>query len=129
MREKDASWGFPALLNDVRILKLPKMPRPALLSSMICLFLGASVVRAADWPAWGGKDLGRNMVSPEKGLPDDFKPGEKSPMGDGMLPGSTKDVRWVMKLGTLICGNPTVAAGRVFIGSDDSSLQGDSRLK
>ena len=69
------------------------------------------------------------MVSAETGLPDTFKPGEKSPTGEGMLPGTTENVRWVVKLGNLICGNPTVADGRVFVGTDDASLQGDSRLK
>jgi len=69
------------------------------------------------------------MVSNEKGLPDTFKPGEKSPTGEGMIPGSTENVRWVAKLGTFICGNPTVADGRVFVGTDDASLQGDTRLK
>lgn len=89
----------------------------------------ATTARAHDWPAWGGSDPGRNMVSSEKGLPVSFKPGEKSPQGEGMLPGSTENVRWVTKLGTFICGNPTVAGGRVFIGTDDANLQGDPRLK
>ena len=69
------------------------------------------------------------MVSDEKNLPESFKPGEKSPKGDGMLPGSTENVRWVAKLGTFICGNPTVAGGRVYLGTDDAMLQGDPRLK
>jgi outer membrane protein assembly factor BamB len=95
----------------------------------LSILLGAATARAGEWPAWGGNDLGRNMVSPEKGLPETFKPGEKSPMGDGMLPGSTENIRWVAKLGNLVCGNPTVSGGRVFVGSDDASLQGDTRIK
>lgn len=93
------------------------------------LFLSMISARAGDWPSWGGADPGRNMVSNEKGLPVTFKPGEKSPTGEGMLPGSTEDVRWVVKLGNFICGNPTVANGRVFIGTDDAALGGDTRLK
>jgi outer membrane protein assembly factor BamB len=69
------------------------------------------------------------MVSPEKGLPESFKPGEKSPTGDGMLPGTTGNVRWVAKLGNLVCGNPTVSGGCVFVGTDDAMLQNDPRLK
>jgi outer membrane protein assembly factor BamB len=99
------------------------------LSLTAALSLAMTSAHAADWPAWGGSDPGRNMVSLEKGLPDAFKPGEKSPQGDGMLPGTTENVRWVTKLGTLICGNPTVANGRVFVGTDDSTLQGDARFK
>ena len=99
------------------------------LSVTMSVLLAVAAAQAADWPAWGGSDLGRNMVSNEKGLPDTFKPGEKSPTGEGMIPGSTENVRWVAKLGTFICGNPTVADGRVFVGTDDASLQGDTRLK
>src|ERR1700722_5490378 len=95
----------------------------------VAFFLAMASVQAADWPAWGGGDLGRNMVSPEKGLPDTFKPGEKSSTGAGMEPGTTENVRWVVRLGNLICGNPTVADGRVFVGTDDTCLQNDTRLK
>jgi len=97
--------------------------------SLSASLLLAVTIQAGDWPSWGGPDPGRNMVSAEKGLPMTFKPGEKSPTGAGMLPGTTENVRWVVKLGTFICGNPTVANGRVFVGTDDASLQGDSRLK
>jgi outer membrane protein assembly factor BamB len=93
------------------------------------MFLMVATVQAGDWPAWGGPDSGRNMVSPETGLPDTFKPGEKSPTGEGMLLGTTENVRWVAKLGSHICGNPTVANGRVFVGTDDAGLQHDSRFK
>jgi hypothetical protein len=38
---------------------------------------------AADWPQWGGTD-DRNMVSPEKGLPESFEPGKKRTDGSGI---------------------------------------------
>ena len=105
------------------------MTKFPLVSLAAAIFLVGVPVQAGDWPSWGGCDLGRNMVSCETGLPETFKPGEKSPKGDGMLPGTTENVRWVARLGTFICGNPTVADGRVFVGTDDASLQGDPRLK
>ena len=105
------------------------MTKSAPLSVTLAIFLAATSVYAADWPAWGGSDLGRNMVSCETGLADTFKPGDKSTNGEGILPETTENVRWVVKLGTLICGNPTVADGRVFVGTDDSSLMHDPRLK
>ncbi len=92
-------------------------------------FLAAVASRAADWPSWGGHDPGRNMVSKEKGLPDSFKPGERQPTGDSIDLVTTENVRWVTRLGTYIYGNPTVAGGRVFAGSDDSLLTGDGRIK
>lgn len=108
---------------------IPMTNKTICASVALLLVLSASGVRAADWPSWGGADPGRNMVSSETGLPDSFKPGEKSPKGDGILPSTTENVRWVVKLGAHICGNPTVAAGRVYIGTDDANLQDDKRFK
>ena len=76
---------------------------------------------AEDWPQWGGRD-GRNMVSEEKGLPDSFVPGKKRPDGSGIDPATTKNVRWVARLGSQTYGNPTVADGRVFVGTNDADL-------
>ena len=86
-----------------------------------------AVLLAADWPQWGGHDLGRNMVSPETGLPDTFDPGQKTP--DGIDTATATNVRWGVRLGTHIYGNPTVSGGKVFVGTDDASLAGDERLK
>lgn len=47
------------------------------------------------------------MVSPERGLPDSFDPG------------SGRGVRWVAALGTETHATPTVAGGRVFIGTNN----------
>jgi len=80
------------------------------------LSLCGSTAQAADWPQWGGSD-GKNMVSEEKGLPDSFVPGEKDPQGAGIKMETTKNVKWVARLGGLTCSTPTVAGGRVFIGT------------
>ena len=80
------------------------------------LSLCGSAAPAADWPQWGGSD-GKNMVSEEKGLPDSFVPGEKDPQGAGIKMETTKNVKWVARLGGLTCSTPTVAGGKVFIGT------------
>src|SRR5437660_12807615 len=80
---------------------------------------------AEDWPQWGGKDPGRNMYSPEKGLPDhfskqsanakiDFKPG-----GEEIDPKSAQNLKWVAKIGSQSYGNVTVAGGKVYIGTNN----------
>jgi outer membrane protein assembly factor BamB len=84
---------------------------------------------ASDWPQWGGHDPGRNMVSDERGLPESFVPGKKDPKGKGILLESAQNVRWAVKLGSYIYGNPTVAGGKVFVGTDDSAIEDDTRIK
>ena len=75
----------------------------------------------------GGSD-GRNMVSDEKSLPDSFVPGEKSSAA-GIDLATTKNVKWVARLGNYAYGNPTVAGGRVFVGTDAATLSPDRRSK
>lgn len=91
----------------------------------VVVILGPALLQAADWPQWGGRDC-RNMVSDEKGLPEDFDPGSKKPSG-GIDLSTTRNVKWIAKLGSAAYGNPTVADGRVFVGTDDQTLSDDGR--
>ncbi len=61
---------------------------------------------SGEWPMWGGTS-DRNMVSNMKGLPIewDVKTG--------------KNVKWVADLGSQSYGNPIVAGGMVFIGTNN----------
>jgi outer membrane protein assembly factor BamB len=99
----------------------------------IVLFLACLVVlssrpaRAEDWPQWGGADH-RNMASPATGIPDCFVPGDKKSDGSGVDPKTTKNVKWVAKLGSQTCGNPVVAGGRVYIGTNDFGIA-DARFQ
>jgi outer membrane protein assembly factor BamB len=89
--------------------------------------LGPPLASAGDWPQWGGHD-GRNAVSDEKGLPDAFDPGKRKPGSKDIDLATTRNVKWVAKLGSQTYGNPVVAGGRVFVGTNDSSRR-DPRHK
>jgi len=88
--------------------------RAWLLLAVACT-LSASA-QAGDWPQWGGTDA-KNMMSEEKGLPDFFDPGKFSRRGEYDL-SAAKNVKWIARLGTQTYGNPTVAGGRVFVGTN-----------
>ena len=81
-----------------------------------------------DWPMWG-RTPSRNMVSPAQGAPETFDPGR--PGADGEIdPKSTKNVKWSVPLGSNAFGNPVVAGGRVYVGTNnekprDPTVQGD----
>lgn len=83
---------------------------------------------AGDWPQWGGQSE-RNMVSSEAPLADAFTPGEKNPRGGGIDMATTRNVKWVARLGSAAYGNPTVAGGRVFVGTDDLTVTDDPRFR
>ena len=76
----------------------------------------ATPAPGGDWPQWGGTP-GRNMVSPEKHLPETFSPGRTA--GGGIDPNGPRNVRWAAPLGSATYGTPTIAGGRVFVGTND----------
>src|SRR5919199_1097146 len=81
--------------------------------SVATLGLAAVVLMGADpgtgdWPMWGGTP-DRNMVSLMKGLPTSWDIKTK------------KNVKWVAALGSQSYGNPVVAAGRVFAGTNNEA--------
>lgn len=87
------------------------------------LGLGICSALADDWPQWGGNDLGRNMYSPVKNLPESMDPGRFKPGTEEVDLTTTKNVKWVAKLGSQTYGNPTVANGRVLIGTNNEGLR------
>jgi outer membrane protein assembly factor BamB len=72
--------------------------------------LGASDPGTGDWPMWGGTP-DRNMVSNMKGLPLDWDIKTK------------KNVKWVAELGSQSYGNPVVASGMVFVGTNNEAAR------
>ncbi|MBI3269029.1 MAG: PQQ-binding-like beta-propeller repeat protein [Planctomycetes bacterium] len=90
--------------------------------AILVLTLGAlcGLLRAEDFPVWG-HDVSRNMVSPEKGLPGSFVPGKPKPDSEEIDLATTKNVKWVAKLGSQCYGNPTIAGGKVFVGTNNES--------
>ncbi|NDC63798.1 MAG: pyrrolo-quinoline quinone [Planctomycetia bacterium] len=97
----------------------------ALLGACLPLAVTASA-RSDDWPQWGGGAV-RNMASRETGLPATFNPGRKKRDRLGFDPATATNVRWIARLGSENYSAPVVAAGRVYIGTNDEDLD-DPRL-
>ncbi|HYE32213.1 MAG TPA: PQQ-binding-like beta-propeller repeat protein [Methylomirabilota bacterium] len=84
--------------------------------------LAATVLAAtaADWPQWGGANH-RNMFSPEKGLPDKVEPGKFKQGTEEVDLSTTKNVKWVAKLGSQSYGNASISNGKVFVGTNNDT--------
>ncbi len=81
------------------------------------LMFAKSDPNSGDWPMWGGTP-DRNMVSSMKGLPTTWDVKTK------------KNVKWVAELGSQAYGNPVVAGGMIFLGTNnegprDPNVKGD----
>ncbi|MBP6820753.1 MAG: PQQ-binding-like beta-propeller repeat protein [Acidobacteria bacterium] len=70
----------------------------------------ASDPGGGDWPMWGGTP-DRNMVSNMKGLPTTWDVAKKI------------NVKWVAAIGSQSYGNPVVAGGQVYIGTNNEALR------
>ncbi|MCD6048849.1 MAG: qheDH [Verrucomicrobia bacterium] len=90
------------------------------LAASLALLAGVLTSSAQDWPQWGG-NAQRNMYSPAKGLPDKFEPGKFKSGTEEIDMATTKNVKWVAKLGSQSYGNTTVAQGKVFVGTNNDS--------
>jgi outer membrane protein assembly factor BamB len=82
----------------------------AALALSACVLGSPAAARAGDWPMWGGTQV-RNMVSEMKGAPTTWDIQAK------------KNVRWVAELGSQSYGNPVVAGGKVFVGTNNEALK------
>jgi outer membrane protein assembly factor BamB len=71
--------------------------------------LYASDPGTGDWPMWGGTP-DRNMVSAMEAAPVEWDVDDKT------------NVVWVSKLGSQTYGNPVVAGGKVFVGTNNEAL-------
>ena len=84
-------------------------------------WLTANTASGGDWRQWGGGD-GKNMVSPETGLPESFVPGEKDSQAGQIILATARDVKWARRLCQAIYSTPVVADGRIFLGGRDPGV-------
>lgn len=73
-----------------------------------------------EWPEWGG-DGHNNMFSLAKGIPVEMEPGKRKKGTEDIDMSTTKNVKWVAKIGSQSYGTPTIAGGKVLIGTNNES--------
>jgi len=81
---------------------------------------GEGLSKGEDWPTWG-RDSTRNMVGKAKNLPVEVNPGEMNDETEEIDLKTTKNIRWIAKLGSQSYGNVSVAHGKVFAGTNNES--------
>jgi len=91
----------------------PRLIGPLIVAGLLTACCFFTKAQAADQPQWGERHS-RNMVSSETGLPETFDPE------------TGKNIKWSVSLGNSAYGSPTIAAGKVLIGANNSEPR-DSR--
>ncbi|MFO0901748.1 MAG: PQQ-binding-like beta-propeller repeat protein [Pirellulales bacterium] len=76
-------------------------------------------VKPGDWAQWGGTSY-RNNVPIADNIPLEWEPGEFDRKTGVWKKDAAKNVKWVVSLGSQTYGNPVIADGRVYVGSNNS---------
>lgn len=75
-------------------------------------------VGPGDWPQWGGSRL-RNNTPAATNIPTEWAVGEIDSQTGEWRRESAQNIKWVARLGSQSYGNPVVANGKVFIGTNN----------
>ncbi|MFM8635953.1 MAG: PQQ-binding-like beta-propeller repeat protein [Planctomycetia bacterium] len=95
-------------------------PRAAPAKVALALILTALplTASASDWNQWGGSPV-RNNVSPAKNIPAEWAPGDFDATTGEWKSKTSTNVAWVASLGSQSYGNPVVAGGKAFVGTNN----------
>ena len=73
-----------------------------------------------DWPQWAGSPL-RNNTPEGKNIPTEWEPGEFDSKTGEWQKETSKNIKWVGRLGSQSYGNPVVANGKVYVGTNNGA--------
>ena len=73
-----------------------------------------------DWPQWGGNSL-RNNTPFDANVPISWELGEIDPRTGAWSSDGAQNIKWVSRVGSQTYGNPVVADGKVFVGTNNGA--------
>ena len=83
------------------------------------VFAWVLATRAGGEEVWGGTPF-RNNVPVADNIPIEWQPGDFDRKTGAWKKDEAKNVKWVSTLGSQTYGNPVIANGKVFVGSNNS---------
>lgn len=78
-----------------------------------------ALAHTVEWAQWGGSSS-RNNVPVGFNIPIEFDVGDFNRETGEWVAGSGTNIRWVSRVGSQTYGNPVVADGKVFVGTNNS---------
>jgi outer membrane protein assembly factor BamB len=80
----------------------------------------ASEIHPGDWNQWAGSPV-RNNTPTAKNIPTDWNAGTFDDDTGAWKKDTSRNIKWAARLGSKTNGNPVVANGKVFIGTNNGS--------
>lgn len=96
----------------VTLAKAAKAPSPANVK--------LNQIGPKDWGQWGGSPI-RNNTPDGKNIPTEWEVGDFDKKTGEWVPGSGKNIKWASRLGSQSYGNPVVANGQVYLGTNNGA--------
>ena len=104
------------------------VPPPHDPTEVILADIASMKVGPHDWPQWGGSPSRINTPLGE-GIPEDWDVGRGVVSWDrkaatpyhAIVPEQSRNIKWAVPLGSQSYGNPVIANGRVFVGSNNGA--------
>ena len=81
--------------------------------------VSAETAPTTEWLQWGG-DAGRNNTPQGTNIPTEWEVGDFDYRTGEWDPSSSKNIKWVSRLGSQTYGNAVVAGGKVIVGTNNS---------
>ena len=86
----------------------------------VAYYVNKTEEQTGDWPMWGGTP-GRNNVPTATNIPTEWTIGEFDDETEEWLPDTAENVKWVAPVGSQTYGNPVVAGGKVYVGTNNGN--------
>lgn len=108
------------LVDDSTVLDASAPYRRTLVTKQVAYLAADAVAEpTGDWPMWGGTPS-RNNVPTATGIPSNWNIGDFD--DDGVWDSaSAKNIKWVAAVGSQTYGNPVVAGGKVYVGTNNGN--------
>jgi len=100
--------------------KLPVAAEAKSLADYVIALNNATGVRPGDWAQWGGSPV-RNNTPRADNIPSEWQIGGFDPKTGAWLKDKAKNIKWVARLGSQSYGNPVVANGKVYAGTNNGA--------
>ncbi len=78
------------------------------------------VTQGGDWPQWGGNSY-RNNVPLGTNQPTEWEIGDFDRKTGAWISDDAQNIKWVARLGSQSYGNPVVANGQVYVGTNNGA--------
>jgi outer membrane protein assembly factor BamB len=97
--------------------QVAQAPTTALAASAVAAS-DSKLVGSLDWNQWGGSPV-RNNVPEGKNIPSEWEVGDFDRKTGEWKPETATNIKWVARLGSQTYGNPVVANGQAYVGTNN----------